>query len=330
MSRIKSSGMFTGLILLLSAYFLIQPSIGSCQDLKYPTRPIKLVVNYSAGGPTDVTCRALADLAGKYLGQEIIVENKAGAGGTVGVRFVAKSKPDGYTIGSLTASPVVTAPFFMEVDYNPAIDFTPIIQYAIADHPLFVPTNSPIKTFKDFIETARKREITMAGLGLTGPDISIMRLATVEKLKLKHVPYAGTSQVVVAVLGGHADAAAVSGIYEYVRGGKLRLLAQTGGYRNNEFPDIPTLKEIGYDIETIAFYGLIAPKALPEQIREKLEKAFSKAIQDPPFAQLVHNASYKLLEKNSNDFAKQIKEAYEKSEKELRELGLGKFAKEKK
>lgn len=330
MSKVKKSGVLLGMIILLSAFFLIQPAMVSGQDVKYPTRPIKLVVNFSAGGPTDVTCRALADLAGKYLGQEIIVENKAGAGGTVGVRFVAKSKPDGYTIGSLTASPVVTAPFFMEVDYNPATDFTPIIQYAIADHPLFVPTKSPIKTFQDFIETARKREITMAGLGLASPDISMMRLAAVEKLKLKHVPYGGSSKVVPAVLGGHADAAAVSGIYEYVRGGKLRLLAQTGGYRNKEFPDIPTLKELGYDIETFAFYGLIAPKGLPEQIKEKLEKAFWKAMQDPSFAKVVHNASYTLSEKNSNEFAEQIKEAYEKSEKELRELGLGKFSKEKK
>ena len=330
MNQVRKAGMFTGLILLLSAYFLIQPSIGSCQDLKYPTRPIKLVVSYSAGGPTDVTSRTLADLAGKYLGQEIIVENKTGAGGTVGIRFVLKSKPDGYTIASVTGGPIVTTPFFMEVDYNPATDFNPIIQYANADHPFFVSATSPIKTFKGFIETARKREIMIAGLGFTAPDVTLMRLAAVGKLKFKHVPYTGASQMIPAVLGGHAEAGCVAGIYEYVRGGKLRILVQTGPSRNKEFPDIPTLKELGYDIETYTCYGFIAPKGLPEEIREKLEKAFSRAIQDPSFAKVLHTAGFTLMERKGADFGRELKEAYEISEKELTKLGLGKFAKEKK
>ncbi len=330
MDKLKKSGLVLGFIFIVSAVFFIEPSGVISQEIKYPTRPIKLIVNFAAGGPTDITCRKLADLAKNDLGQEVIVENKVGAGGLVGVRFAVKSKPDGYTIGSLTASPVVIAPSFQDMDFNPATDLTPIVQYATADHPLAVPADSPIKNFKDFVQEAKKREITCASMELTAVSMSLMYLASVEKLKLKIIPFGGTAPAVTAVLGGHTDAVAVSGIYEYVRSGKLRLLAQTGGYKNKEFPGIATLKELGYDIETVAFYGLIAPKGIPGPIKEKLEGAFTKAIQDPSFPQIVQNASYSLVYNNSKDFGSHIKEAYEKSQKILKELGLGKYAKEKK
>jgi len=319
-----------GCICFILTYFFIQPQAASSSEVKYPTRPIKFIVIFSAGGGSDVTCRKLADLAGKYLGQEIYVENKPGAGGAVGVRFIAKSKPDGYTIGHLSASPVVIAPFFQEIDYDPTTDFTPIIQYGMADHPLGVPVDSPIKTFKDFIEEARKREIKIAGTGNTSADIAMLRLAAAEKLKLTIVPYGGFAPSLPAVLGGHADAIVSAGYYEYVRSGKLRLIAQTTGMRNNEFPDIPTLKELGYDIETAVFYGIVGPKGLPEQIKKKLEEAFTQAAHDPSFPQVSHNVAYTCFYRNSEDWGKHIKKEYQRSEKEFRELGLGRFGKEKK
>jgi tripartite-type tricarboxylate transporter receptor subunit TctC len=144
------------------------------------------------------------------------------------------------------------------------------------------------------------------------------------------VPYGGLAPSLPAVLGGHADAIVSSGYYEYVRSGKLRLLCQTTGMRNKEFPDVPTLKELGYDIETAVFYGIVGPKELPEPLRKKLEEVFTKAAHDPSFAQVVHNAAYTLYFRNSEDWGKHIKEAYKKSEKELRELKLGKFSTEKK
>jgi len=326
----KRSMVLLGCICLVIAYLFVQAQMASAIDIKYPTRPIKFIVPSPAGGPTDITSRKLTDLAGKYLGQEVFVENKPGGGNVVGVRFIAKSKPDGYTIGSITGSPVVIAPFFQEVDYDPTTDFTPIIQYAMADHPLGVPLDSPIKTFKDFMEEARKREIKIAGNGNTAADFAMLRLAAAEKVKLTIVPYGGLAPSLPAVLGGHADAIVSSGYYEYVRSGKLRLLCQTTGMRNKEFPEIPTLKELGYDIEIAVFYGIVGPKGLPEAIQKKLEEAFTLAVRDPSFAQLVHNAAFTLSHKNAEDFGKYMKEAYRRSEKELRELGLGRFAKEKK
>jgi tripartite-type tricarboxylate transporter receptor subunit TctC len=326
----KRAGILLGLICLVLTYFFIQPPMVSSADVKYPTKPIKLIVPFSAGGPLTIIGQKLAELAGPYLGQEVILDFKPGSGGLVGVRFVAKSKPDGYTICSLSASPVVIAPHFTEVDYDPVTDFTSIVQYGYADHPLSVPMDSPIKTFKDFIEEARKRELTIAGVGRTAADIAMDRLAVIAKVKLKIVPFGGMAPAITAILGGQTDAVVTSGYYEYVRSGKLRLLCLTTGMKNKEFPEIQTLKELGYDIEVPAFYGIIAPKGLPEQIRKRLEEAFTRAVHDPSFAPTVHNAGYTFFYRNGEDFGNHIKEMYKRSEKECRELGLGKYAKEKK
>jgi tripartite-type tricarboxylate transporter receptor subunit TctC len=314
----------------VSMYCLIQPALVSSADVKYPDRPVKLIVNFSAGGPTDIVSRKLADLVGPYLSQVVIVENKPGAGGVVGLRFALKSKPDGYTISNLSPSQIVIAPHFTEVDYDPITDITPIIQFSFADQPLAVPMNSPIKTFKEFIEEARKREVTIAGSGLATADIMMNRLAAVEKVKIKMVPFGGTSPCLTAVLGGQTDAILNSGYYEHVRSGKLRLIVQVTGLRNKEFPQIPTLKELGYDIEATAFQGIVAPNGLPEQVRKKLEEAFTRAVHDPSFAQMLHSASWTFFYRNSEDFGNHIREVYKRSEKECRELGLGKYAKDKK
>jgi tripartite-type tricarboxylate transporter receptor subunit TctC len=319
-----------GFICLVLAYFFVQPQMANSSEVKYPTKQIKLIVTYGAGGTADISSRKLADLAGKYLGQEVIVENKPGAGGAVGTRFIAKSKPDGYTIGTLSGSPVTIAPFFQEVDYDPLTDFTPIMQYAFTEQPLAVRADLPIKTFKDFIEEARKREVTIAGTGNTSAEISMLRLAAKEKIKLKCVPFGGAAQSLPAVLGGHTDGIISGGIYEHVRSGKLKLIVQTTRIRNKEFPEIPTLIELGYDIETAVFYGIVAPKGLPEQMQKKLEEAFRKAAHDPSVPQVLYNCDLTFLYRSAEDWGKHIKEAYEASEKVFRELGLGRFAKEKK
>jgi tripartite-type tricarboxylate transporter receptor subunit TctC len=326
----KRSKLFGGVICLLLVYFIVQSPRASFAEEAYPTRPIKLIVPFAAGGPTDVACRKLADLAAKDLGQEIIVENKVGAGGTVGSRFVAKSKPDGYTIGSLGSSTVVIAPTFRKLDFHPVKDFTTIVQYGIGDHPLAVRADSPIKTFKDFVSEARKRQVTYASMELIAADMAMKRLAIVAKLNLKLLPYPGAAPSIAACIGGHAEAVVCSGMYEYVRAGKLRLLAQTGGVRNKEFSDIPTFKELGYDVEAVVFYGLVAPKGLPEHMRKKLEEVFTKAVHDPSFAQTMQNASYTVFYRNGKDFAKYLDEVYVKSEEELKAMGMGKYAKDKK
>jgi tripartite-type tricarboxylate transporter receptor subunit TctC len=330
MEEKKTSGLLWLVCLLLSAP-LFFPLLAYSAEPNYPTKPIRLIVPFAAGGPTDVVCRKLADLVSKDLGQELIVENKTGMGGAVGSRFVAFSKPDGYTIGSLGSASVVVHPHMgVKMDFDPVTDFSFIAQYAVGDHPMAVPTQSPMKAFKDLIAEARKRQVTYAGMELIAATIAVNRMASIAKINLKLVPFGGGAPAVTACLGGHTDAVVSSGLYEFVRSGKLRLLAQTGGDRNKEFPDVPTLKELGYDAESRVFYGIIAPKGLAEPIRARLEKAFTLAIQDSSLVPVLHNASYTLKYRTGEGYARYIKEVFDLSQKEFKEMGIGKYAKEKK
>jgi tripartite-type tricarboxylate transporter receptor subunit TctC len=325
----KKSRLVVSLICMVWICIFILAPIATSADETYPNRPIKLVVCFSAGGPTDLACRKLAEIVSKDLGQEVYVEQKLGGGGLVGNRFIAFSKPDGYTIGSMGSASVLVHPHLKApMDFDPVNDFTPIAQFAVADHPLVVPINSPIKTIQQFIEEGRKRQLTYAGTGNSAADIQLESFAAQAKIKLKIVPFGGMAPSLTALLGGHTDAACVSGLYKSVRDGQTRLLAQTTATRNKEFPDIPTLKELGYDVETRIFYGIVGPKGIPEQIRAKLEKAFSKAIHDPSFPKVLYNAGYSLVYRNSKDFGNYIKESFIASQKQFKELGLGKYAKE--
>lgn len=282
MEEKKKFGLLWLVWLLLSASLLF-PLTANGGEPKYPAKPLRLIVPFAAGGPTDVVCRKLADLVGKDLGQEVIVENKTGMGGAVGSRFVAFSKPDGYTIGSLGSASVVVHPHMgAKLDFDPVTDFSFIVQYAVGDHPLAVAAGSPIKTFKEFLEEGRKRQITYAGMELIAASIAVNRMASIAKINLKLVPFGGGAPAVTACLGGHTDAVVSSGLYEYVRSGKLRLLAQTGGDRNKEFPDVPTLKELGYDVESRVFYGIIAPKGLRNRFGRDWKKPLLQRFRTPP------------------------------------------------
>jgi tripartite-type tricarboxylate transporter receptor subunit TctC len=330
MRTVKRSKLFLGFVIcLFFAYFTTQAPVASSAGVEYPTKQIKLIIPFAAGSTLDVLCRKLIDLVKTDIGQEIVVEYKVGAGGMVGIRYLSKSKPDGYTIGVITPTALLVTPFFQDVDFTYK-DFSLISQFSVADHPLSVRADSAIKTFKDFVEEARKREVTIAGTGMTSADFAMMRLASTEKLNLKIVAYGGAPPSIAAVLGGHTDAVITSGYYQYVRDGKLRPLCQTTGARNVEFPEVPTLKELGYNIEISVFFGLAGPKGLPEPIREKLEKVFSKGIHDPSFAPNLKNFGHTFVYKGSKEWGKFLEEAYVNSEKEFKELGLGKFSKEKK
>jgi tripartite-type tricarboxylate transporter receptor subunit TctC len=248
----------------------------------------------------------------------------------VGHRFLAKSKPDGYTIGSLTTGAFTLGPALQDLDFDPCTAFTSIIQYATADHTLSVRNDSPIKSFKDFIEEGRKRELLIAGTGMTLGDLATERLGAEAKIKLKVVPYGGFAKSLPVVLGGHADAVVSAGHYEYVKAGQLRIIAQMTAKRNKEFPEIPTLKELGYDIEVLAVYSIAAPNGVPKPIQKKLEEAFTRAFRDPSFEQTLHNVAYTPEYRNGEDLDKYYKDVYDKTQKEFKEMGLGKYGKQKK
>jgi tripartite-type tricarboxylate transporter receptor subunit TctC len=316
---------------LLLMFLLFQAQQVVFGEEKYPTRPIKFIVPISAGGPTDVIARKVGNLVGKSLGQEIIIENRVGAGGVVGATYLAKSKPDGYTIGSVLASTFILQPFFTKMDFDPLTDLTPIVQaYDIAFW-LYVKDDSPIKSFKDFMEVARKRQLLVGCVGMLIGDIMLQRLGELAKLNLKLVPLAGGPQIDAALLGGQVDVGFSSIHAEYVRAGKMRLLLRlTEGSGTREFKDIPKVKDFGYDVNAAGFMGYFGPKGLPKHIHTKLEEEFARAVANPSVIEIIEKIGETPMFRNSSDYASYIGREHESARKVIKELGLGMFAKEKK
>ena len=208
MKTMRKSTLFLTFSCLLLTYFFIQPVRVNFAQEMYPTRPIKYIGPTAAGGIIDVSSRKIAFLAAQYLGQEIIVENKPGAGTMLSASYIAKAKPDGYTIGAVTSAVIVIHPFFAKdkMDFDPIADFTPIVQFVEFNQALGVPINSPIKSFQEFLEEGRKRQIIIGGVGMTSAETAVQRLSLETKIKYKIVPFGGSAPTVMAAMGGQVDA----------------------------------------------------------------------------------------------------------------------------
>lgn len=314
------------LFLLLTYFFILSPQI-CLADEKYPTKTIKFIVPFDAGGHTDVISRKLTQLVSNSIGQEIIVDNKPGASGLVGSSFLAKSKADGYTIGAVTSATFVVSPNYTKMDFDPFTELTPILQVCDVPQMLSVPTNSQIKTFKEFVEEARKRPVTVSSGGLNSAEIAFRRIAVEEKINLKMVPFGGSAPARIAALGGQVDACLIGGIYEYVRAGQLRVLVMLSETRFGLLKETPTLKELGYDIKVPSFNAVFAPRGLPDNIKRKLEEEFTKALHDPSIKQTIEVFGNIFFYRNSKELANYVKEAYEQARKDFKELRLGIYAK---
>ncbi len=332
MRRLKRSGTLTGIFCLLLLFCLIQARTANAAEERYPTRTIRFIVPMAAGGSTDINARRLAELSGKALGQEVIIDNRPGAGGAVGATYVARSKPDGYTIGGLASSTFCVSPFFTKMDFDPLTDLTPIFQMYNVNHWLYVSTDSPIKNFKDFLETARKRQVLVGCVGMLLGDMALQRIAEIEKVNIKLVPFGGGSQIVAPLLGGKVDAGVSSGTpVAYVRSGKMRIIARlTEGPPMKEMKDVPQPKDLGYDVNAAGFVGVFGPKGLPKAIQTKLEEVMGQFVHDPSIVESIESYGDVANFRNSRDFAAFLKVEYDRAGKMIKELGLGLFAKEKK
>jgi tripartite-type tricarboxylate transporter receptor subunit TctC len=323
-------------LLFLLIYFLIQTPKVSYTEEKYPTRTIKFIVPFTAGSGTDIISRKLSDLVGKSIGQEIIVENKPGGGGIIGSSFIAKSKADGYTVGAAASGTFLTGPFLAKIDFDPLIDLTPIVQVFSTCAYICVTADSPIKTFDDFIEAGRKRQILVGCTGMVISDIALQRLGTLAKINIKLVPFGGASRCVAPLLGGQVDAVVTAGGFsEYVRAGKVRMIVRLTEVSKKEFkdlnlPDIPHVKEYGYDVDAPGFIGIFGPKGLPISIHTKLEEEFTRAVLNPSIIQFMNDVGSLATYRNSKDFGVFLKEGHERAREMIKELGLGIYAKEKK
>lgn len=260
----------------------------TCPAAGYPTKPVTLIVPFKAGSAPDTTFRVLAELAEKDLGQKIVILNRPGPGGTIGVSEVLQSAPDGYTIGMAALAVIVLQPLFQDLPYKGPDDMTLIAQASEAPTALAVNANAPWRTLDEFLGDARKRpgQVTI-GLGGGLHTILHVQAAHLEKqagVKFNVVPFDAGAQL-PALLGGSIEAAIGQTVLfsPQVKAGKIRPLAQFGARRQKGYEEVPTLKERGFDIAVLPYEFVIAPKGVPRPVVEKLTGAFKKAVESPTF-----------------------------------------------
>jgi tripartite-type tricarboxylate transporter receptor subunit TctC len=303
---------------------------GAAAAQEYPTKPITLIVPWPAGGSTDISMRAIADAASKHLGQPIAVDNKGGGGGTVGpATMAAASKPDGYTISQIPIT-VFRLPLMQDVSWNPEKDFSYIIHLTGYTFGVTTHADSQFKTWKDVVDFAKANpgKVTYATPGAgTSLHVGMEQIAGLAGIKLTQVPFKGGAETNAAVLGQHTMLQADStGWRPLVDAGKLRLLMVWTDKRSPNFPDVPTLKEIGYPMVYDSPFGIAGPKGMDPKIVAKLHDAFKKAIEDP--AVIATLAKYDMVPnyKNTEDYKKFVAEVTASERKVIDTIGLGKKA----
>ena len=272
-------------LLLAAATLCAVPALA---QTAFPSKPIKIIVGFPAGGPLDAHARLLADRLGQLLGQPIIVDYKAGAGGTVGADFVAKSDPDGYTLlmantGTMTINPAI----YPKNPYQTLRDFAPLARTAMQPLAIVVNPQVPANTLQELVALAKKNPGKLnygsAGNGGISHLVPEMFKAATGTF-IVHIPYKGSAPAFTDLLAGQVQmmAESIPQASQYVKQGKLRALAVTSRERSNALPDVPTLIEAGVKgFDVVGFYGVLAPAATPKPVMDKLAAAFKATLETP-------------------------------------------------
>lgn len=296
----------------------------SKEATKFPEKPIQIIVPFSAGGGTDIVTRAVADAAKNHFTQPLTIVNKTGAGGAVGMGEGANAKPDGYTLTTIcveltTLPPQNLAPFTSD-------DFRPILQVNAEPAAITVKADAPWNTVQEFLEYAKKNEgkvkVGNSGVGAIW-HLAAAAIESKAGVKFTHVPFEGAAPAVTSLLGGHIDAVTVSPaeVAAQVKAGQLKILGVADNERSKQYPDVPTLKEQGYDVAIGTWRGLAAPKDTPDEVMNVLKEGFGKAVKEEAFTsfmeksgltiQVLEEDAYREKINNENklfaDLVKQIK-----------------------
>lgn len=313
--------------LLGTAAALATPSLlAHAQPRGFPDRPISLLVPFPPGGATDVQMRAFGEAATRHMGQTVLVENRPGAGSTLGAAAVARARPDGYLVSQMTL-PALRLPFMQRMAYDPRRDFTPIIHLTGYLFAVLVRADGPYRTWQDLVEDARRRPgaIRFANTGANGtPHLTVIDLAEREGIEVVHVPFRGEGDAVPQLLGGHIEAlAAGSGAIPLIEQGKLRALNVWSRNRSPRLPEVPSLVELGYaELVVTSPYGLVAPAGLDPGITRILHDGFRAALHDPAHLAVLARLDQPLEYLNSADYARNMAETIDMEERRVERLGL--------
>src|SRR5215210_7257212 len=294
---------------------------------RFPERPVRMLLPFPPGGPTDIQMRTLCDLTARRLGQPVTIEQRIGAGGILGAQILAAgAPPDGYTLAQMPVTvlrvPLVSA----RTPFNPLTAFTWIIQLTGYLFGVVVRADAPWQSFREFLDAAKSHrgKIVYGTPGaITTPHVVMEQIAAREDIAWVQVPFRGTSENLDALLAGRLDAAAdASGWAPQVQDGWLRLLCTWGAGRARRFPDAPTLREVGFDIVAISPYGIAGPKGMDAGVVQVLHDAFKDALNDPAHVAVLDRFDMQIAYLNSEDYATAVRRQYEEEREMVRRLGL--------
>lgn len=294
---------------------------------KFPDRPIRLIIPWAAGGPADAGFRILAQSVSKKLGQQVIVDNKAGASGIMGAMALQEAKPDGYTISQMHMSVLRQPLLNKQLTYNPINDLTYILQITGFVMGVVVRADAPWKTLRELLAYAKanpgKLNWGTLGIGST-QHLAMERVGLAQGgLSWTHAPYRGTADTLRALLGGEIDfASESSGWAPMVEAGQLRLLAVFTAQRAKRFPNVPTVKELGIDVVIDSPGGLIGPKGMDPAVVAVLADAFRAAAQEPEHLKFLENMDQPLILLDGPAYKAAMAKTYEEEKELLRRLNL--------
>jgi len=270
-----------GILVVSFGWVLLSAGNGICQP--FPNRPVTIIVPYAAGGSTDVLTRSIAAVAEKKLGVPLIISNKPGGAGVVGTTELARSKPDGYTIGTVSIGSATVVPLMQKVSYNAETDFEYICGFTAYTYGIFVKANSRFKTLADVVKEARANpgKITYGTMS-TYVQLALKAVDHKEHAKMTYVPFGSGAEAIASLVGGHIDIGIIStDAHKFLENKDIRMLASAAPKRWATVPDVPTMKELGYDVDVTSWTSMAAPAGVAKAQLNIFHEAFKAGHSDP-------------------------------------------------
>lgn len=299
--------------------------VGAASAQQFPVKPIVLICPWPAGGSSDLVMRAIAESVGKQLGQQVVIENRPGASGTMGAGALVSARPDGYTLSQLPIS-VFRLPLMQKTPFDPLKDLTYIINVTGYTFGLVVRADAPWKDLAEFVAYAKANPDTITygtpGTGTT-PHLAIEQFAIKAGIKLSHIPFKGFAENAQSLLGGHTMALSDStGWAPHVDAGKMRLLATYGSKRTKRWPQVPTLLDAGYETVSDSPFGFGGPKGMDPKVVKILHDAFRKAMEDPKVLATLEKFDQPAIYMSGEDYAKFAKKTMDEEKPLIERLGM--------
>ena len=313
----------------MHAFLLMAASVTVGHAQTYPSKPSRIVVGFTAGGPSDIVARIVAQQLTERMGQSFVVENRVGATGTIGAELVAKAPSDGYSLYLASQTTHAVAPYmYAKVGYDPIKDFATVVR--VVHNPLLVVVNPsmPVKSMNDLIALARARpgQINFATGGIgSSPHMSMELLKSTLKLDMVPIHYKGDGAAIIDVIGGQVPmlTSSISALMPYVRSGKLRGVAVTSLKRSTVAPEFPTIAESGLqNFEVITWFGLLAPAATPKDVVSRLNAEVVQSVSLPAVKEQLTKMGFEIVANTPEQYAVFLREENVKWGKVVRDLGL--------